>query len=355
MPKYAKDLTRTVGLPPGTLVHIGEQRQDKPRITVFTYDADHFEEKTAASAAEAFFRGDRPGVLWINVDGLHDTGLISEIGRHFGLHPLVLEDVLNTDQRPKLEDYENYLYIVLKMLTWEETSTEIFAEQVSLVLGHDWVISFQEESGSDVFTPLREALRSGKGRLRKSGADYLAYSLMDAVVDNYFIIMERLGDRIEDLEDELVSTVEPEALRLLHHLRRENIFLRKSVWPLREVVGGLERGDSPLMNGATRVYLRDLYDHTIQVMDTVETFRDMLGGMLDLYLSSVSFRLNAVMKVLTIIATIFIPLTFLAGIWGMNFHDMPELRQPWGYPAALLLMAGIAGWMVYLFKKKKWI
>jgi magnesium transporter len=355
MPKYAKDVSRTLGLPPGSLVHIGEQKLETPLITIFSCDVDHCAEKIASTAADAFVPTDRPGVLWINVDGLHDTELIARIGQQFHLHPLVLEDILNTDQRPKLEDYESYLLVVLKMLTWDEKSSEILAEQVSLVLGKGFVLSFQEEKGSDVFNPVREALRAGKGRLRKSEADFLAYSLMDAVVDNYFVIMERLGDNIEELEDELVTGVQPQVLRQVHQLRRENIFLRKSVWPMREVVGGLERGEFPLMNHGTRIYLRDLYDHTIQVMDTVETFRDMLGGMLDLYLSSVSFRLNQVMKVLTIIATIFIPLTFLAGLWGMNFHFMPELRQAWGYPAALLLMAVIAGWMLYLFKKNKWI
>jgi magnesium transporter len=355
MPKFAKDLGRKAGLSPGTLVHTGDPSTGKPLITVFAYDGDRCVEKSVETAAEAFFQGDKPGVLWINIDGLHEVELISQIGRHFDLHPLVLEDILHTEQRPKLENYETYLFIVLRMLSWDDTANEIKAEQVSLVLGKDYVLSFQEESDFDVFGPVREALRTGKGRLRKAGADYLIYSLMDAVVDNYFVIMESLGEKIEELEDELVTGVRSEILREVHHLRRENIYLRKSIWPLREVVGGLERGESALVTDGTTIYLRDLYDHTIQVMDTVETFRDMLSGMLDLYLSSVSFRLNEVMKVLTIIATIFIPLTFLAGVWGMNFHNMPELAKPWGYPTALGLMATLAGWMVYKFKKKGWM
>ena len=249
-------------------------------------------------------------------------------------HPLVLEDILNTDQRPKMEEYGDYLYIVLKMLHDKGKGNQIEAEQVSLVLGPNFVFSFQE-SGGDVFDQIRERLRTGKGRLRKMGADYLAYTLVDAIVDYYFVILEKLGERIELLEEELVAHPRTETLKEIHTLKREMIFLRKAVWPLREVISGLQRGESPLVQKTTGIYLRDVYDHTIQVIDTIETFRDMLSGVLDIYLSSVSNRLNPVMKVLTIIATVFMPLTFLAGVYGMNFKYMPELEWRWGYPVAL--------------------
>jgi magnesium transporter len=271
------------------------------------------------------------------------------------LHPLVLEDILTTDQRPKMEDYDEYLYIVLRMLYYnDDHDDEVTTEQMSLILGMNFVLSFQERE-SDIFTPIIERMRNGKGRLRRMGADYLAYALMDSIVDHYFVILEKLGEKIEYLEDQLVVQATPATLQQIHGLKREMIFLRKSVWPLREVVGRMERGGSPLIRESTLVYLRDIYDHTIQVMDTIETFRDILSGMLDIYLSSISNRMNAVMKVLTVIATIFMPLTFIAGVYGMNFKYMPELEWHWGYPAIWGLMVTIALFMLYFFKKKKWL
>jgi magnesium transporter len=240
------------------------------------------------------------------------------------------------------------------MLDQSNQSKEILTEQISLILGPSFVISFQEREG-DVFDPIRERIRSGKGRIRKMGADYLAYALLDAIVDDYFIVMEKLGERIEFLEEELVKRPLPETLQTIHHLKREMIFFRKAVWPLREVIGSLERGELPLVKETTRIYLRDVYDHTIQVIDTIETFRDMVSGMLDIYLSSVSNRLNSVMKVLTIIATIFMPLTFLAGIYGMNFKHMPELEWKWGYPAVWIAVILISVSMLTYFKKKGWL
>jgi magnesium transporter len=235
-----------------------------------------------------------------------------------------------------------------------DNSNEIVTEQISLILGPNFVISFQEKKGT-VFNPIRERIRNDKGRIRKMGSDYLAYSLLDLIVDNYFIIMEKLGEKIEFLEEEVVTHPTPETLQTIHHLKREMIFLRKGVWPLREVVSGLERGESSLIKESTRIYLRDVYDHTIQTIDTIETYRDMVSGMLDIYLSSISNRLNAVMKVLTIIATIFMPLTFLAGIYGMNFKYMPELTWKWGYPVLCLIMIGIGIFMLAYFKKKNWL
>jgi len=343
-----------VGLPPGTLVHIGERKTEKIKITVIDYDSKNFQEKEIHKIEECFPFKDKPTVTWINIDGLQEVGVVEKIGTHFGVHPLILEDILHTGQRPKAEDLGDYLFIVLKMIYHDENEDEIMGEQVSLILGQNYVISFQEREG-DIFNPIRERIRNGKGRIRKAGADYLAYALIDAIVDHYFVILEKLGEKIESLEEELVTNPIPETLQMIHTLKRNLIFLRKSVWPLREVISGLERGESPLITEPTGIYLRDVYDHTIQVIDTIETFRDMVSGMLDIYLSSLSNRMNEVMKVLTIIATIFIPLTFIVGIYGMNFKFMPELEWHWGYPTALIIMLLLVGFMLLYFRRKKWL
>jgi magnesium transporter len=292
--------------------------------------------------------------MWLNIDGVHQPEIIEEVGKSFGLHPLVAEDIASTGQRPKMEDYDDYIYVVLRMLRFDGEENETKTEQMSIIIGADFVVSFQERSG-DVFNYIRERLRNNKGKIRKLGTDYLAYTLIDAIVDNYFMILEKLGETIEEIEDKLITNPTAETLQILHDLKREMIFLRKSVWPLREVINRLERSESTLINKSTFVYLRDVYDHTIQVMDAVETFRDMLSGMLDIYLSSVSNRMNEVMKVLTVIATIFIPLTFVSGIYGMNFMYMPELAHEWAYPAVLILMLVVALLMVVYFRRKKWI
>lgn len=292
--------------------------------------------------------------MWLNVDGVHQPEIIEQVGKYFNVHPLVLEDIAYTGQRPKMEDLDDYIFVVLRMLRFDEKESETKAEQVSIVLGRGFIVSFQERQG-DVFNAIRERLRNNKGRIRKMAADYLAYTLIDAIVDNYFMILEKVGETIEEIEDILIANPSTETLRIIHDLKREMIFLRKSVWPLREVINRLERSESALINKSTFIYLRDVYDHTIQVMDSVETFRDMLSGMLDIYLSSVSNRMNEIMKVLTVIATIFIPLTFLAGIYGMNFRYMPELDLTWSYPAILVLMFVVAMVMVVFFRRKKWI
>jgi len=342
------------GLPPGTLVHIGKKKAKEVKITLIDYDEVHFEKKELKTIEECFVYKEKPTVTWINVDGLHQVEILEKLGNCYSLHPLVLEDILNTEQRPKMEDYGEYLYIVLKMLEDNNKTNEILTEQISLIVGSNFVISFQEREG-DAFDPIRERIRSGAGRTRKMGADYLAYTLVDSIVDNYFVILEKLGEKIEFLEEKLVNQPTSETLQTIHRLKREMIFLRKAVWPLREVINGLERGESSLIQQSTGIFFRDVYDHTIQVIDTIETYRDMVSGMLDIYLSSVSNRLNAVMKVLTIIATIFMPLTFLAGLYGMNFKYMPELEWRWGYPAILLLMLMIGGFMLIYFRRKKWL
>jgi magnesium transporter len=354
MPKLIKKRSRKSGLPPGTLVHIGEKKAEMPKITLIDYDESHFQEREVKKIEECFLFKEKPSVTWINVDGLHQVEVIEKLGECYGLHPLVLEDILNTDQRPKTEDYGEYLYVVLKALELSNKSNEIETEQISLILGPNFVFSFQEREG-DTFDPVRDRIRNNKGRIRKMGADYLAYALLDSIVDNYFIILEKLGEKIELVEEKLVTHPTHETLQTIHHLKREMLFLRKGVWPLREVINGLGRGESSLVKEPTRVYLRDVYDHTIQTIDTIETYRDMVSGMLDIYLSSVSNRLNSVMKVLTIIATIFMPLTFLAGIYGMNFKFMPELEWRWGYPLVWLIMAGIGISMLIYFKKRKWL
>ena len=355
VPKFIKRVSKKTGLSPGALVHVGKKKIEKARIRIIDYDESQLQEKEAKTIEECFPFKEMPTVTWINIDGLHEVDIIEKIGKHFDVHPLVLEDIVNTGQRPKMEDFDNYLFLVLKMLYWDEDKSEVIAEQLSLILGSNFVISFQERVG-DVFEPVRERIRGAKGRIRKMGADYLAYALVDAVVDRYFIILEKLGEKIEAMEEELVAHPSPETLQTIHTLKRELIFLRKSVWPLRELISGLERGESDLIQKSTHIFLRDVYDHTIQVIDTIETFRDMVSGMLDIYLSSVSNKMNEVMKVLTIIATIFIPLTFVAGIYGMNFEFMPELKWHWFYPEVFwAAIAVIAGVMVFYFKRKRWL
>lgn len=360
MPRFIKKSSKMRGLPPGELVHIGEKKTENVKITLIDYDESNFQEKEIKDIKDCFPFKDKPTVSWINIDGLHQVDVIESLGKHFDIHPLVLEDILNTDQRPKVENFEAYFFFVVKMIFLDEKRKEIHAEQVSIILGENFVISFQESIG-DVFDQVRERIRTSKGRIRKLGADYLAYSLMDAVVDNYFSILERIGDQVEKIEEKLVSNPSPETLQTIHDLKREIIYLRRSVWPLREVISNLQRDESELIKKSTDVFLRDLYDHTIQVIDTIETFRDMVSGMLDIYMSSISNKMNEVMKVLTIFAAIFIPLTFIAGIYGMNFNtsvspfNMPELNWFWGYPMALTIMLCVSISMLVYFKRKKWL
>ncbi len=354
--KHVKKHRKTVGAAPGTLVHLGERKIETVRLRVIDYDAETLQERDlpAGEASRCCPLRETPTVSWINLDGLHQVEVIEALGGCYGLHPLVLEDILHTDQRPKLEAYEEYLFLVLKMLHFDEETAEVRTEQVGLILGPRHVISFQEKEG-DVFEPVRERIRHGKGRIRRMGADYLAYALLDAVVDSYFVLLEKIGDRIELLEEELVASPSPDILHRIHNLKREMILLRRSVWPLREVISALQREESALVRPETDVFLRDLYDHTIQVVDTVETYRDLVAGLLDLHLSSVSNRMNEVMKVLTLTATIFIPLTFMAGIYGMNFDFMPELHWRWSYPLLWLAMVGVAAGMYLFFRRRKWL
>ena len=323
------------------------------KITVIDYDATRYEEHETTCVEDCFPFRDTDSVTWINIDGLGDQEIIRKIGEQFSIHPLILEDIQNTGQRPTVEDLEGYIYLTLKMLQYQEKSHEIEIEHVTLIIGARYVISFQENVG-DVFDPVRDRIRKD-GRIRKFGSDYLAYSLIDAIVDNYFAVVEHLEERVELIEGEVTLNPTRAALGQINDLKRDMIFLRKSVWPLREVIAHLEQTDSPIIHDTIRIYLRDVYDHTIQVIDTLEIFRDLLAGMIDIYLSSLSNRLNEVMKVLTIIATIFIPLTFITGIYGMNFTYIPLLDWWYGYFMIMGIMTTIGLFMVLFFRKRGWI
>ena len=352
--RLIKKSSKSVGLPPGSLIHIGEKKTEKTKISVIDYGIGKYDEKEVKNVEDCFPYIKKSSVTWINVDGLHEVNVIEKLGNCFEIHPLVLEDIVNTEQRPKMEDFEKYIFFVLKMLYAADKTNMIYSEQVSIILGKNFVISFQEAVG-DVFDSVRERIRKGKGRIRKMGSDYLAHALIDAIVDNYYAILEKIGERVESMEQDLVSNPVPGTLQQIYNIKREMIYLRKSVWPLREVINGLIREESKLIRKETHIYLRDLYDHTIQVIDTIETFRDMISGMLDIYMSSVSNKMNEVMKVLTIFAAIFIPLTFIAGIYGMNFQYMPELSIQWAYPTVWIIIILISFSLLVYFKHRKWL
>ena len=355
MSRRLKIRSTKAGLPPGSLVHIGEKLSETTKITLIDYNGDYLAEKNIQNMDELLAVKDKPTVSWIHIDGIHDTRVLEQLGAVFGLHPLILEDILNTDQRPKMEDLGDYIFIVLKRFcNICDQNNDITSEQISVILGPNYVISLQEKE-EDILNPIRDRIRTGKGRIRKAGADYLAYSIIDIILDSYFSILETLGEKIDLEEEALLSNPAGRTLQAIQHLKRDMIFLRKSVWPLRETISALERSESPLIQESTGIYLKDIYDHAIQVLDTVETYRDMLSGMIDIYLSSLSNRMNQVMKVLTVIATIFMPMTFLAGVYGMNFKHFPELEWRWSYPLFWTVNLAIAVVMLILFKRKKWL
>ncbi len=352
MPQLFRKISKTIGLAPGTVIESAKTVQEAS-IAFFDYDANTLNEKQVEKIDECFPFKVSPTVTWINIEGI-DPRAIQTIDEHFGVHALVSEDIVNVGQRPKMEDYGDYIYIVLKMIYFNEKVNEIIDEQISLIVGANFVISIQEKEG-DIFDPIRQRIRSSKGRIRTMGADYLAYALLDAIIDNYYVVLEKRGEDLENLEDEIMANPSNEIGQKIHQLKRDMIYLKRQIWPLREVVSGLQRNESKLISKQTGVYLRDLYDHTIQVMDTVESFREMLSGLHDSYLSGISNKMNEVMKVLTIFAAIFIPLTFLAGVYGMNFEFMPELKWKYGYFMLLGLMAVCGLGMVVYFKRKKWM
>jgi len=342
------------GSSPGSLVYIGEKKVEKVCISVVEYDEQGVKERESEKTIDLLPIKTAPTVTWINVTGIHQVERMRALGELFELHPLLLEDVLNTEQRPKLESYDKEIFLVIKMITADPPTFEIRSEQVSVVLGQRYVISFQEDVG-DVFDPVRKRIRKEGSRVRRMGPDYLMYALMDAIVDHYFVVLDGLAVKVEALENDVLNNPAVETLQAIQQLKRDLIFLRRSVWPLREVVNVLVREEHPLISDRTEVFLRDVYDHTIQVIDTLESYRDAASGLLDIYLSSVSNRTNEVMKVLTIVASIFIPLTFIAGIYGMNFENMPELRIPWAYPLVWIVMILVALGMFLYVRKKGWL
>ena len=340
------------GLPPGTLDIIDNKEKETVYITLIEYNESNYSEKKISSFQEILDCKNNNNVRWINVDGIHNVSIVEQIGKAFNIHPLTLEDIVNTDQRPKFEDYDFYDVAMMKMLYYD---TELHSEQLSIILLDNLVISFQEIHGGDAFDPIRERIKMAKGRIRKCGADYLAYALIDSIVDSYFTILEKIGDKLEALDEEIMTDPTPESLRKLHNMKLEMIFLRKSVWPLRELINNIERSESELFKESTSVYLRDVHDHTVRVIETVESYRDLISGMMDIYLSNLSNRMNEVMKVLTIISTIFIPVTFIAGVYGMNFEYMPELHSKWGYIGVWILMLTIMISLAMYFRRKKWL
>lgn len=344
---------KKAGLPPGTLIHVGSKKTDKTRITTIDYTESDFLENEYDDISKCFHLRDTKSVSWINVDGLHDIKIIEQLGSHFELHPLLLEDVLNTKHRPKVEEYDDYIFLTLKMLGVSKDQKSIINEQVSFVLGKNWVISFQEQQG-DIFDAIRERLRSSMGNIRKLGPDYLLYRLLDTVVDHYFFVTEHFNDVTTKLEDQVLKDPQENTLHKIQRLKKELISIRKAVNPLREAVSWLEK-DNKLFKQGTKRYLRDVYEHIIQAIDTIENQRDALSTIMDLYHTGVSNRMNEVMKVLTIISTIFIPLTFIAGIYGMNFEYIPELKWKYGYAVFWGLMVTIFVVLLIYFKRKKWL
>ncbi|AEY67060.1 magnesium/cobalt transporter CorA [Clostridium sp. BNL1100] len=348
-----KSRLKTIGLPPGSLVHIGDKKRDTTVITRIEYGEDTFRQNNISSKNLSEIKQSEGKAIWLNIEGLHETEVLAEIGEKFGLHPLVMEDILNTDQRPKIEFSQDYMYICAKMISYDRKLGEFDIEQISLVLGKSFVISFCEKD-TDIFEPVIKRLSLSAGRIRKLGTDYLMYCLLDIIVDNYFTVLEDFSEEIEIAEDELIVRTTSNTLKTIHKLKRQVLFLHKAVWPLRDVLSSLERGESELINESTNIFIRDLYDHVVQAMDTTETIRDILSSMLDIYLSSTSNRMNEIMKVLTIISTVFMPLSFIVGIYGMNIRNMPELGWLYMYPVLWGVMIAIAASMLYYFKKKKW-
>lgn len=336
------------------LTHVGKKMVEKVSIHMWTYDENTCTNEVITTIPTVADLQATPAKTWLNVVGLHDTALITEIGEKFNLHPLLLEDVLNTHQRPKIEEYDNCLFIVVKMLYQDTTTKQLVIEQMSMVLMQNVLLTFQERQ-QDVFDPVRIRLEEGKGKIRTLETDYLTYRLLDAVVDGYFTVLEDMGEQVEAIENLLLQSNNDSLITSIHALRQQTLFARKAIHPLREVISMLSREETAFITSAITPFIRDLYDHTIQAIDAVDTFREMLSNALDNYLSLMSHKMNSVMKVLTIVGSIFIPLTFIVGVYGMNFTYMPELKSPIGYPMVWAVMVLLTIGMLYIFKKKNWL
>ncbi len=342
------------GLAPGTLVHVGEEKEEAVKIEVVDYSPEGCQSKIFTTVAACVPFKDTKTVSWISVEGVHDVGIIGKFGEAFGLHALTQEDIVHTRQRPKVEEHGDYLYVVMKALRFNEEKQMVEQEQLSFILGANYVISFREES-DDLFQPVRERIRNSMGRLRKYGADYLLYVLIDSVVDHYFVVLEKLEEWVETLQQELSDDPTEKTLHDIYDLKQNMVLFRKTFWPTRELMNDLLRNETNLIQESSEIYFRDVYDHVLRVIETTDMYREMIGGMLDVYLSIVSNRLNTVMKVLTIITTIFIPLTFIAGVYGMNFKYMPELDWPWAYPLVWAVMGTVTVGMLVFFRRKRWL
>lgn len=354
MKRLFRRQTEKAGLPPGSLVYTGYKSVEKVKIKLIRYNESDYSEHDIENVGELESFKNTEGIKWVNITGLHQVDIFESFEKMFGIHPLTLEDVLNVNQRPKFDDYDNYLFVVLRMLSLKQETNEIDNEQLSLIITKEFVFTFQEKEG-DVLDNLRNRIKNNKNRIRRLGTDYLAYSIIDTVIDHYFYLLEQIGEIIEALEEKMVKEPEDGNFEEIHKLKTNLILVRKSSWPVREMVDNILKSESELLSDVTYNYYRDVYDHVIQIIDIIETYREMVAAVMDIYLSSLSNRMNQVMKVLTIIATIFIPLTFIAGIYGMNFRYMPELEHPYGYPIVLFVMLVIGLFMLYYFRKKHWL
>jgi len=349
-----RKISEKAGCSPGTMVHIGEKKVEKTRIRIISYDSDQVHEKEVTNIEESFPAKADPGITWINIDGLHEVELIQKIGGYFDVHHLILEDIVHTGTRPKIEEFDTFTFVVFKMLYYVAETDQIIDEQFSIVLGSNFVVSFQEKEGT-VFNPLRERIRNPKSRIRGKGADYLTYALIDTVVDNYFIILETLGDKIEALDEELLISMSKETFHSINAMKKKLIALRKATSPLRELINIVQKKDLTFIEERNIIFFKDILDHVLQIQETIDIYRELVNGLHDIFLTNVNNKMNEIMKTLTIIATIFIPLTFIAGVYGMNFRYMPELELRWGYFAFWAFSIGIVGVMFYYFKKKDWL
>jgi magnesium transporter len=340
-----------VGAPPGELFYSGKERTERVKLTLIQYNGTEYDEQEFFDLSELLKHKKEGLIKWINVDGIHKLELIEHIGKHYNIHPLTQEDIVHTESRPKYEDYDHYVVMIMKMLYFD---SRVRSEHLSIVLFKDTVISFQEPHGGDAFDIIRTRLRQGKGRVRKMQADYLAYALIDAVVDWYFNVLEKLGERIEQLDEEITYDPHRRAILRLHDLKREMIYLRKQLWPAREMILNMVRNETDLISDSNDAYLRDLQDHIVRAIDTTESYRESLSGIMDVYLSNNSNKMNEVMKALTVISSIFIPVTFVVGVYGMNFKHMPELDSPYAYWIVWGIMLTIMIGMGIFFKRKKW-
>ncbi len=348
------NISKKYGMSPGSLVHVGNVLEAESRMSIIDYSNASIEEQSIESVNEILPYVDKDTVTWLNVEGLKNVELVESIGGILNIHPLVLEDILNTHQRPKFEEYDHYLYIVLKKLSLEDGKFAVSYEQISILVLDNFLVTFTEKP-DDIFQPLKQRLKNSKGRLRNLGSDYLSYAILDTIVDRIFVLLDALDETIESTEDELLTNPAADTLAIIQRLKRELIYIRKSISPLRELLAAILRSDTRLIEEKTNIYFRDVYDHAIRITESTESYRDVLSGLLDIYMSSVSNKMNEVMKVLTVFASIFIPLTFIAGIYGMNFEYMPELKWKWAYPTLWVSFISIPVVLLVYFKKKKWL